>query len=150
VLDFHYSGRGLFILADNDPAFTHANLILPEIANTKLVGNTAGGRVLGYGSAKTPGEFDQEHLIFSGINYLYEGVTICYPEKDGKLTHLATSTNEKPCISYMESNEEHGRVVVDTGFTKLYIDWKAAGQARYVVNACVYLTDIEGRVKNFS
>lgn len=29
---FHLSGRGLFIFADNDPFFDHANVILERIA----------------------------------------------------------------------------------------------------------------------
>jgi len=145
VLNFHRSGRGLFIYGDNVPWFFHANLILPDIVGTSLIGNTPGQRVLGYGTAKTPGEFDSEHLIFAGINYLFEGITICYPESDGKLTHLATSSDGKPCISFMDSTEEHGRVLVDTGFTKLYLQWDSAGQARYVVNGTVYLVDVERR-----
>jgi len=145
VLNFHRSGRGLFIYGDNDPFYVQPNWILPDIVDTKLVGCTDGARVLSYGNSKLPGEFDSENLIFSGINYLFEGVTICYPEEDGKLTHLATSSDGKACISFMDSTPEHGRVLVDTGFTKLYSQWDAAGQARYVVNGTVYLVDVERR-----
>jgi len=145
VMRFHESGRGLFIFGDNTPFFVHANMVLPALVGTRLVGDTPGNRVLSYGNPKTPGEFDENSLIFGGINYLFEGITICYPESDGKLTHLATSTNEKPCISFLDSTEQHGRLVVDCGFTKLYKDWTSAGQARYVVNVCVYLVDVERR-----
>jgi len=145
VLNFHRSGRGLFIYGDNDPWYVQANWILPDIVGTTLVGNTPGSRVLSYGNSKLPGEFDSENLIFSGINYLFEGITICYPAGDGKLTHLATSSDGKACISFMDSTPEHGRVLVDTGFTKLYLQWDGAGQARYVVNGTVYLVDVERR-----
>lgn len=145
VINFHRSGRGLFIFGENAPYFVQANWVLPEIAGTVLCGDTPGARVLGYGSAKTAGEFDSEHLIFAGINYLYEGITICYPQSDGKLTHLATSSDNHPCISFLDSTEEHGRVLVDSGFTKLYCSWDSAGQARYVVNGTVYLVDVERR-----
>jgi len=41
---------------------------------------------------------------------------------------------------------EGGRIVIDTGWTKLYQDyWSGAGQSRYVVNASVWLVDIEKR-----
>jgi hypothetical protein len=83
--------------------------------------------------------------VFAGINSLYEGHTICYPETPGKLQTLATGTDGKTCIGCMDRTQEGGRVILDTGFTKLYLQWDSAGQARYVVNACVYLTDIEGR-----
>jgi len=122
VLNYHRSGRGLFIFADNDPAIVHPNWILPDIAGTRVIGNTPADKVLGYGTGSKPGEFDANHLIFAGINYLYEGVTICYPESDGKLTHLATSTDGHPCISFMDSTPEHGRVLLDTGFTKLFLE----------------------------
>jgi len=145
VMSFHESGRGLFIFGDNAPYFVQANLVLPDIVGTKLVDMTPGNRVLSYGDPKKPGEFDQNSLIFGGINYLYEGHSPCFPEKDGKLTHLATSTDGRPCISFLDSTKKHGRVIVDNGFTKLYMSWKSAGQARYVVNACVYLVDVERR-----
>jgi len=144
-LDFHRSGRGLFIYGDNDPFHLQANWVLPDIVETTIAGCTDGQRVLSYGKANTPGEFDADHLIFSGINYLYEGHTICYPQSDGKLTHLATSSDGKPCISFMDSTPQHGRVILDNGFTKLYMQWDSAGQSRYVVNGTVYLVDIERR-----
>lgn len=145
VLNFHRSGRGLFIYGDNSPWIVQANWVLPDLVGTKISGNTPGCRVLGYGKSNVAGEFDSEHLIFSGINYLYEGATICFPESDGKLTHLATSTDGHPVISFMDSTPEHGRVLVDNGFTKLYMSWDSAGQARYVVNGTVYLVDVERR-----
>jgi hypothetical protein len=148
VLNYHRTGRGLFIYGDNSPYFLQANWILPDLVGTTLVGDTPGDRVLSYGNGKTAGEFDANHLIFAGINYLYEGVTICYPQTDGKLTHLATSSDGHPCISFLESTPEHGRVLLDTGFTKLSYSWNSAGQARYVVNVTVYLVDVERRFKS--
>jgi len=102
---------------------------------------------MSYGNPKIAGEFDAEHLIFAGINFLHEGVTICYPQSDGKLKHLACSSDGHPCISFLDSTPEHGRVLLDTGFTKLYLNWDSAGQARYVVNGTVYLVDVERRFK---
>jgi len=148
VLNYHKTGRGLFIYGDNDPYFVQANWILPDLVGTTLVGDTPGGRVMSYGNGKTTGEFDANHLIFGGINYLFEGITICYPLAEGKLTHLATSSDGHPCISFLESTQEHGRVLLDTGFTKLYNNWNSAGQARYVVNVTVYLVDVERRFKS--
>jgi len=66
------------------------------------------------------------------------------------LNSLATSTYGKPCLLSCERGKsnfaEGGRIIVDTGFTKLGRDyWAAAGQSRYVVNASVWLVDVEGR-----
>jgi len=159
IIKFHRSGKGLFILGDNDPYFVHCNMILPSLVGCSLIGNTTGNKTMKFGSVKTIGEFDQEHLIFAGINNLFEGVTICYPNVVSKLIPIAMSTDGNPCILCCErgnSNyEDGGRIVVDSGWTKLYHSyWASAGQARYVVNATVWLVDLEGRhgmdVKDFS
>jgi len=110
---------------------------------------------LGYGKPDSPGEFNEESIIFAGLNYLYEGITICYPvmgdgssivDADTKLKVLATSTDGNPCIAFIESTETNGRVILDTGFTKMYAGyWESAGQSRYVINSAVYLIDVERR-----
>jgi len=150
VLNYHKTGKGLFIYGDNEPYFLHANIVLPELVGCSLQGNNVGNKTLSFGSTREKGQFDQEHLIFAGINNLYEGSTICYPDKDSKLTTLAVGTDGEPCILCCEKGQSNfndgGRIVVDTGFTKLYRQyWASAGQARYVVNASVWLVDLEGR-----
>jgi len=157
VLDAHKQGIGLFILADNQPYIFEANIVLPDIAGCIVSGDDHGDQTLVFGSdPKEPGRFDKSHLIFSGVNSLYEGVTICYPcpvimegkteAEENKLETIATSTYDRPIISKMEATPEHGRVILDTGWTKLYPNyWSSTGQARYVVNACVWLTNIEER-----
>lgn len=63
------------------------------------------------------------------MNNLHEGVTICHPEnmhEDFKT--FAVNTNNEPCVLYTEENENHGRIIVDTGFTKLYTNfWSGVG-----------------------
>jgi len=150
VFNYHKTGKGLFIYGDNAPYFLHANLVLPELVGCSLQGNNYGNKTLSFGSTREKGQFDQEHLIFAGINNLYEGITICYPDQDSKLKTLALGTDGKPCILSCEKGQSNfndgGRIVVDTGFTKLYQQfWASAGQARYVVNATVWLVDLEGR-----
>jgi len=155
ILSFHQRGRGLLIWADNDPYYVQANYALKALCECELVGNTYGDRVMSYGKHDTPGEFDEESIIFAGISYLYEGITICYPQlvdgtplkdSESKLKILATSSDGFPCICKIDSTESSGRVIVDTGFTKMYSGyWTSAGQARYVINSAVYLIDVERR-----
>jgi len=150
VIDYHKKGGGLMIYGDNDPYYVHANEILPSLVGCSLTGDTKAGKILKYGTPGTTGFFDENHLVFAGINNLYEGITICYPDKESKLVTLATSTDDHPCILMCEfglSNFENGgRIIVDTGWTKLYCDkWGSAGQARYVVNATVWLLNLEHR-----
>jgi len=171
VVDYHKSGGGLFLWGDNEPYYYEMNLILKQISEfnndeknpsyIQFSGNTKADKVLSYGDPTKPGEFDKEHLIFSGINYLFEGITICYPVVQssvtdsfadpsvggvrgtlGKYDVLATSSNGKPVILKIEKNDGRGRVILDSGWTKLYkFGWSTVGQYRYVVNACVWLLD---------
>jgi len=150
VINFHRKGRGLLIYGDNLPLYVQANILLPELVGCELYGDTAAGNTLQYGKAEIRGFFDENHPVFTGINNLYEGVTICYPNRPSKLVTLATSTDGNPCILKCEAKESNiadgGRILVDSGWTKLYSSyWASAGQARYVVNATVWLIDLEGR-----
>ena len=63
------------------------------------------------------------------MNNLHEGITICHPENTHKdFEVFAFNSNNEPLILVSEENESHGRIVVDTGFTKLYPEfWKKAG-----------------------
>jgi hypothetical protein len=151
VINYHRKGRGLMIWGDNEPYFSHANIVLPDLVGCTLTGNDYGDKVIGYGDKSERGKFDNSHMIFAGINNLYEGITICYPTIEShKLHTLATSTDNNPCILNCDKGQSNyndgGRIVVDTGFTKLFSNyWASAGQARYVVNASVWLVDLEGR-----
>jgi len=150
VIDFHKSGRGLMIYGDNLPLYVQANIVLPDLVGCQLYGDTPAGKILKYGKPNQSGYFDAEHLVFAGINNLYEGVTICYPNGPSKLVPLATSSDGNPCILKCEAKESNfcdgGRILVDSGWTKLYqSNWASAGQARYVVNATVWLINLEDR-----
>ena len=59
---------------------------------------------------------------------MYEGITISSAKNihpDFKI--FAKNTNDEPCVLYAEENDQHGRILIDTGFTKLYYDWEKAG-----------------------
>ncbi|CAF4864876.1 unnamed protein product, partial [Rotaria sp. Silwood1] len=97
------------------------------------------------------GHFGQ-HAIFTGIQNLYEGITICHPvystsESRAILATVATSTDGNPNIAVYDppATSTEGRLCLDCGFTKLYKNWDEAGTARYVVNASCWLTGIDRR-----
>jgi hypothetical protein len=149
ILKHHKLGKGLFLWGDNDPFNCHANLVLPQIANCKLGGSDYASQLLSFGSGDAKQQFDSQHIVFAGINKLFEGITIAVPSpatgSSYDLKTLATSSHSHPCILYRE-DPHLGRVIVDTGFTKLYINWDSAGQSRYVANANVWLLNIEDRI----
>jgi len=149
---FHRSGRGLFIFADNAPFLDHANVVLERLVQAELEGSTPGKKILSLGDANSPEHFG-EHLITCGITgLLYEGNTICFPKKLGKLEVLATSSDKRPAIMFAESGQHvekgFGRIVVDTGFTKLWLEWNSAGTERYICNATVWLLGLDYRMNN--
>lgn len=161
---FHRSGRGLFIFADNDPYFTHANAILAPLYDVHISGNYHGTKMLefdsaehgGYGSVQpATGKFCK-HLLFTGIQHLYEGVTISHPAPSAHFQSIATATDGHIAIAVLDPipskfnidreckvDRKVGRIVVDTGFTKLFVSWDTAGTERYIVNASIWLVGTE-------
>jgi hypothetical protein len=152
VVEFHNGGGGLFIWAENDPFTYHANLILDKLIQLKVSGSTPGTKTLTLGDAKTPGHFGG-HLITTGLQHLYEGDSISYFADSklipDKLEYLATSSDNQGSLFANNPTlfDKHaGRFVIDTGFTKLFMNWDSAGTARYVKNANVWLLGLDHRI----
>jgi len=154
VIKFHESGHGIALWADNFPWVSTVNPILAKIEPTaKLLGNTPGKNNLNPGDGAQKGQF-AKHLLTSGIQSLFEGVTLSYLDSAnsnlGSLSLLATSSDGFPCMLYSDYDTglsaDKGRLVIDCGFTKLYKNWDTAGTGRYVRNVCVWLLGLEHRL----
>lgn len=149
VVKFHDAGGGLFLWGDNTPWVAHANLVLEKLFATKLTGNNPADKIIQVGDNAKAGFFSQ-HLITSGIKFLFEGRTVSYPEPvPATLKTLALSTDNSPVILHSDNTKlapTAGRVVVDCGFTKLWVQWDSAGTERYVKNASVWLLGIDNRL----
>jgi len=147
---FHKTGRGILLWADNGPFVYHANLVLKRLMKTELGGNTPGQKTLTSGDGSEKQKFDSNHLVMSGITRLYEGTTISYPLVGlGDLQVLATSSDNHPVICYA-SNQPHGkldtsrgRLMVDCGFTRLWVEFSEAGTSRYISNATIWLLGLD-------
>jgi len=95
-------------------------------------------------------------LISSQLNRLYEGYTIAYLDKaPNLLSVLATSSDGNPVILFGANKndkspgkieEKFGRIVLDTGFTKLWKEWNTEGNPRYICNATVWLLGLDYRM----
>eukprot|EP01006_Ploeotia_vitrea_P014548 TRINITY_DN39490_c0_g1_i1.p1 TRINITY_DN39490_c0_g1~~TRINITY_DN39490_c0_g1_i1.p1 ORF type:complete len:353 (-),score=36.40 TRINITY_DN39490_c0_g1_i1:36-1016(-) len=151
IIKAYKAGSGIYLWGDNDPYNQHVNAVIPHLpAHLGLQGCTMTGcdsaqKDLTFGEATTPGKFG-EHLVTTGVEILYEGHTICFLSPHcGELQVLATSSHNKPDILCADSIPgQHGRLMVDCGFTKLHSDfWNTAGTPRYISNASVWLCDIE-------
>ena len=62
------------------------------------------------------------HAIAYGLNNIHEGITICHPEKQPEKAFeiFAYNSNNEPLVLFADENENHGRIILDFGFTKLY------------------------------
>merc|ERR1712224_881147 len=103
----------------------------------------------------------EQHLITTGLEYIFEGITIA--TITGKGTRCTVNSNTTgtlpegmtPLIYGSEGNlvtavyeEGNKRCIFDGGFTRLYCNWDTAGTGRYVVNAAAWLA--EGRLNGES
>ena len=150
---FHSNSGGVFLFADNTPYVSHAEAFLKEKFGITLQGDYYGGKTLSYkvDSHRETGHFGQ-HEIFTGISNLFEGITICHPvystpESRNTFVTLATASDHNPTVAVYNPPpiSMEGRLCLDCGFTKLYINWDSAGTARYIVNACCWLLGLEKR-----
>ena len=150
---FHSNGGAIFLFADNTPYICHASEFLKAKFGVTVEGNYYGGQTLTYkeeGHQQT-GHFGQ-HEIFTGIQNLFEGITISHPvfttsKSRTVFTTLATATDSHSTIAVYDPppTSAEGRLCLDCGFTKLYINWDTAGTARYIINASCWLLGIEKR-----
>ncbi|CAF2129264.1 unnamed protein product [Rotaria magnacalcarata] len=151
LTEFHSTGGGIFLFADNIPYISPASEFLNETFGVTLTGYFHGSQTLTYkeNGYLSAGNFGQ-HYIFTGIKHLFEGVTICHPvhstaASSGVLITVATATDGNPNISLFDppTKSTKGRLCLDCGFTKLFINWDDAGTKRYIVNVSCWLTAID-------
>jgi hypothetical protein len=144
VIKFFQSKKSLLLWEDNDAVPNkHTTSVLEKFFDIHLAGNNPGQKIMiaNAGSLGTL-NFDQNHDIFRGVLKLYEGCTVCYPSKKdvSPLKTLAIASNGYPNIMASDRDSQHGRLIVDCGFTKLYkMNWDTAGTSRYVRNAVCWL-----------
>jgi hypothetical protein len=152
---FHSAGGAIFLFADNTPYVCHASEFLKTKFGITVDGNYGGGKTMTFkenGHQQT-GNFGQ-HDIFTGIVNLFEGITICHPVYSTPASRtvvvtIATASDDNSSIAVYDPppTSKEGRLCLDCGFTKLYINWDSAGTARYIVNASCWLLGIGKRLK---
>ena len=150
---FYSAGGGIFLFADNTPYICHASEFLQAKFGITVDGNYYGGQTMTFkeNSHQHSGHFGQ-HEIFTGITNLFEGITICHPVYSTTASRtafvtLATASDGSSSIAVHDPppTSRDGRICLDCGFTKLYINWDSAGTARYIINASCWLLGIERR-----
>ncbi len=164
VVKWVKSGKGLYLGADNDPYVIEAAALAKRLYNTSVSGNYLGtkiGAVRGRNvkredvakftakidpTIKQGGGFEiNDHALVTGINFLYEGITISHVKPCNYLSTAVLASDGKILLAV--SRVPGQRVVIDCGWTRYYYGnsenmrfiTRTAGTPRLAENIAAYL-----------
>lgn len=139
---FFDAGHGVYVWGDNDPYYVDANrLAAALVPGLGMDGNLPGNEVVGISQGFGKPGVRASHLITTGLEHLYEGVTIATIHPSHDLTPLVYGSAGNLVTAAYEKDGK--RLVIDGGFTRLAVNWDDAGTARYVMNAAAWLVNAE-------
>lgn len=138
---FFEAGHGVYVWGDNDPYYADANRVAHALIGANMNGNLMGDQVVGLSPRRGVPGILPDHLVTTGIEHLYEGITIATLAPHPDLKPLVYGSAQNLVVALYE---KHGRrLILDGGFTRLYNKWDSAGTARYVKNAAAWLVNVE-------
>ncbi len=141
IKNFYEDGHGVYIWGDNQPYYADANAVAQALIGGSMLGDTMGDKPVGLREKDgTPG-LVPDHLLTTGLEHIYEGITIATIQPNAKLKPLIYGSANNLVTAYYEG--EGKRLILDGGFTRLYNKWDTAGTGRYVVNAAAWLANYE-------
>jgi hypothetical protein len=141
IKKFFDSGKGVYIWGDNQPFYADANFIAEKLIGVSMQGNTMGNQTVQILSQGSKSGLMPNHLITTGLQNVYEGITIATIQDSDKLTPIIYGSAGNLVAAAYE--EEGKRLIFDGGFTRLYVNWDTAGTGRYVKNAAAWLVNYE-------
>lgn len=141
IKEFFDSGRGVYIWGDNQPYYADANYVAKELIGVEMTGNTMGNKVVDLMMGEEKIGVMPNHLITTGLQYVYEGITIATLSDNEDLTPLIYGSAANLVSAAYERDGK--RLILDGGFTRLYINWDTAGTGRFVKNAAAWLVNYE-------
>lgn len=141
IRNFFNAGHGVYIWGDNQPYYADANYVAEALFGTTMQGDLIGDKTVGM--QKAPGSIGlkSNHLLTTGLENLYEGITIATIQPSSTLEPLLYGSAGNLVAAYYDRDGR--RAILDGGFTRLYNKWDTAGTARYVKNAASWLVNAE-------
>ncbi|HSQ57434.1 MAG TPA: hypothetical protein VLM40_17055 [Gemmata sp.] len=154
IVDFVKAGKGLCLLADDEPFTVEANELSRRLFGAGVGGNYIADKVAyvrGHGLKpedvkKFGGQFEvADHPLLTGVNFLFEGITVSHVADSDKLDPALMASDGQTLIAV--SKVQGQRVVIDCGFTRYchgpeprvsYIQ-KTPGTVRLGENIAAYL-----------
>ena len=142
IKKFYEQGHGVYIWGDNAPYYADANIVAQALLGTQMHGDVMGDKTVGMlGSDFHAGGIKANHLLSTGLENIYEGITIATIDPSSGLEPLIYGSAGNLVAAY--SDHDGKRAILDGGFTRLYMKWDTAGTARYVKNAASWLVNAE-------
>jgi hypothetical protein len=136
------SGRGVYIWNDNTPYHNEGNQITNYLMGVTMTGEYWGDQVLGFKTEQSQNGLVANHLITTGLETVYEGITIStIHDPNQNLEPIFYSSDGNVVAAVYDQKGK--RLIVDGGFTRLCVKWDAAGTSRYVKNAAAWLANVE-------
>ncbi len=141
IKKFFDSGKGVYIWGDNQPYYADANFIAQKLLGVSMQGNTMGNQTVNILAKGSKSGLMPNHLITTGLQNVYEGITIATIDDHKDLTPIIYGSAGNLVAAAYEQDGK--RLIFDGGFTRLYINWDTAGTGRYVKNAAAWLVNYE-------
>jgi len=141
IKKFFDEGHGIYIWGDNQPYYADANYVAEALFGANMNGNLMGDKTITLRQGKATSGILPDHLLSTGIEYIYEGITIATIQPNETLTPLIWGSAGNLVASFYDKQGK--RAILDGGFTRLYIKWDSAGTGRYITNAAAWLANYE-------
>ncbi len=143
IKEYFYSGKGVYIWGDNSPFHADADFLMKHLfEDVSMSGTYMGDQAIKLKTGTDSIGVVPDHLITTGIENMYEGITISeIHDPSKKLKPLVYSTDGNVVTAIYE--DQGMRLIIDGGFTRLYHKWNTAGTDRFVKNCAAWLVNYE-------
>lgn len=148
IREFYDAGHGLYVFGDNAPFYADANFVIRNLFGTTMAGDDLGDRVIGVQQSPTSPGIDREHPIAQGIVNIYEGITIATVQTNQTVRPLMRASSGKVVTAVVDDGRH--RVLIDGGFTRLFVKWDTAGTDRLITNCAAWLADGDASERPFT
>ena len=116
---------GVYLWGDNEPYYADANQVAQALFGTKMLGNVPGDQTVSLWPKPGVHGVLPNHLLTTGLHYLYEGITIATIQPNQVLKPLVYGHADNLVAAYYDADGK--RAILDGGFTRLYYKWDTAG-----------------------
>ena len=141
IKSFFDAGHGVYIWGDNDPCNADADKLASLLVDARVQGDLPGDQVVGMSKGDGKPGVARGHLLTTGMEFVYEGVTVATVKPAGAMTPIIWGSAGNLVTAAYEHDGK--RLIVDGGYTRLSNKWDTAGTGRYIRNAASWLANAE-------